>query len=218
MSESQTRSPYNSITLLEAFSGGVFGIAITLLVLEIRLPGGIDIEAPGRLADALLNLWPVYLAYSTSFISILIMWINHHAMFKLIRRVDRWLLILNGLLLMAITFFNFPTVITAEYLTKPDAKIAAVFYSGTLIVIAALFNAIWWYAGYHAHLLAENVDPAYVRGLARQYGIGGTFYVATLVIGIVDAPLGLASTLALAVFFALPFRALSRKSGSSPPR
>ncbi len=191
---------------LEAFSDGVFAIAVTLLILEIRLPLGADADTKGTLIPHLLNLWPYYLAYLTSFLSILIMWINHHAMFKLIRRVDRWLLILNGLLLLAITFLNFPTVVTAEYLMKPDGNIAAAFYSGTLLVIAALFNAIWWYAGFHQHLLAEKVDPAYVRGLARQYGIGGLVYVVTLILGLISAPLGLAATLALAVFFALPLR------------
>ncbi len=195
---------------MEAFSDGVFAIAITLLVLEIRLPSIADADQPGHLLTHLLELWPVYLAYVTSFASIGIMWINHHTMFKLIRRVDRGILILNGLLLMAITFLNFPTVITAEYLLKPDATVAAAFYSATMIVIAFLFNGLWWYGSFHRHLLADQIDPAVIRTIAGRYAVGCSLYVVTLALAFVNAPLSLAVTLGLAIFFALPLRFLNR--------
>ena len=99
---------------VEAFSDGVFAIAITLLVLELKVPhvgdGGND-----RLAAALLAQWPSYLAFVTSFATILIMWVNHHRMFNFVRRVDARLLYANGLLLFVVTIVPFPTALVAEY-------------------------------------------------------------------------------------------------------
>ena len=90
---------------LEAFSDGVFAIAITLLILEIHVPKEVE---KGGLAPALLAEWPSYLAFVSSFAIIGIMWINHHRMFEFVRRIDQTLLLLNGLLLLAITFIPFP--------------------------------------------------------------------------------------------------------------
>ena len=96
----------------EAFSDGVFAIAITLLVLDIKVPQ--ELPESVRLGTALLQLWPSYLAFLTSFVTIGIMWINHHRLFTLIKRSDHWLLQLNGLLLLEDTFLPFPTAIVAE--------------------------------------------------------------------------------------------------------
>ena len=84
-------------TRLEAFSDGVFAIAITLLVLEIRLPASTDSAKAGSLVNAILQLWPTYLAYATSFMTIAVMWANHHTMFKMIRRSDRSMLLINAI-------------------------------------------------------------------------------------------------------------------------
>src|SRR5690349_6024445 len=100
---------------LEAFSDGVFAIAITLLILTIEVP-----KPPDRsLTAAILEQWPQFLAYGVAFLTILIMWINHHALFKISHHVDRAFLVLNGLLLMAVTFINYPTALMARYLTSP---------------------------------------------------------------------------------------------------
>src|SRR6185295_9004600 len=89
---------------LEAFSDGVFAIAITLLVLEIRVPPPEAVQRAGGLAAALLHLWPSYLGYFISFITIGIMWSNHHSIFLYIRRVDRYFLVINVFFLMCIGF------------------------------------------------------------------------------------------------------------------
>ncbi|MEZ4670276.1 MAG: TMEM175 family protein [Anaerolineae bacterium] len=139
--QSSSQAEISETNRLEAFSDGVFAIAITLLVLEIRLPH-VEATEGGHLASDLLALWPTYLAYIISFITIGIMWINHHAVFKMIHRTDRTLIFLNALLLMVITFLNFPTVVLSEYLQSPDGNVAAVFYSGTLFIIAILYNVL----------------------------------------------------------------------------
>ena len=185
---------------LEAFSDGVFAIAITLLVLEIRLPSG---EAEGGLLVQLSSLWPTYLAYVVSFITIGIMWANHEALMKDIKRADRPFVLLNLLLLMVITFLNFPTVIMAEYLQTPDANIAAMFYSGTLLAIALLYHAIWGYVVAHDDLFSAKVDRAFLQKVTRQYRYGPFTYVAAVVIAFFSPVLSLLICLGLAVYFAL---------------
>jgi uncharacterized membrane protein len=103
---------------LEAFSDGVFAIAITLLVLNIRVPLASELNGQ-TLFDALLQQWPAYLAYVVSFVTILLMWVGHHNMFTFIYRIDHTFLLLNGLLLMGIAVVPFPTGLLAEYLPKP---------------------------------------------------------------------------------------------------
>jgi uncharacterized membrane protein len=109
---------------IEAFSDGVFAIAITLLVLEIKVPQHKIVETVG-LVSSLLSLWPSYLAFFTSFASILVMWVNHHRIFSLVTRTDHAFFYWNGLLLMLVTLVPFPTALLAEYLIHPQAKVAA---------------------------------------------------------------------------------------------
>ena len=184
---------------LEAFSDGVFAIAITLLVLEIRLPSG----GEGGLLAQLVSLWPTYLAYMVSFITIGIMWANHEALMKDIKRADRPFVLLNLLLLMVITFLNFPTVIMAEYLQTADANIAAMFFSGTLLVIALLYHAIWGYVVAHDDLFSAKVDRAFLQKVTSQYKYGPLTYVAAVVIAFFSPVLSLLICLGLAVYFAL---------------
>ena len=132
-----------STTRLEAFSDGVFAIAITLLILEVRVPERRDIGEGRQLLTALADLWPAYLAYGTSFVAILIMWVNHHIIFEHVRRTDHPLFLLNGLLLLCITFMPFPTALLAEYLGHPGQRLAAAVYAGSFVVIAIVFNLLW---------------------------------------------------------------------------
>src|SRR3954451_21552786 len=98
-------------TRFETFSDGVFAIAATILVLEIGVDGHTD-----NLGRALIDLWPSYLAYATSFLTIGIIWINHHYCVQLMARVDRTLLFVNLLLLLTVAFLPFPTKLVADYL------------------------------------------------------------------------------------------------------
>ena len=115
---------------IEAFSDGVFAIAITLLVLELKVPHLAGDAEPGALAAALLKQWPSYLAFVTSFFTILIMWANHHAIFNLVHKTDAEFLFANGFLLLLVTVVPFPTALLAEYLIKPGAPVAAAVYAG----------------------------------------------------------------------------------------
>jgi TMEM175 potassium channel family protein len=189
---------------VEAFSDGVFAIAITLLVLGLAVPH--DAPNGSRLLHALLLEWPSYLAFVTSFATIGIMWINHHRLFTLITRVDHSLLLFNGLLLLGVTFVPFPTAVLAEYAQRPGGQVAAMVYSGTFAVIAVLWNALWRYASYKNRLLHPAAHPAAVRAITRAYIFGPLLYLLSVVMAVVAVPLSLAMNAALAVYFALPSR------------
>ena len=105
---------------LEAFSDGVFAIAMTLLALELKDPR-VEPATAGSLASGLLNQWPSYLAFFSSFFTVLVMWVHHHAIFRQVQRVDVRLLFANGFLLLLITAVPFPTAIVAQYLRTPAA-------------------------------------------------------------------------------------------------
>lgn len=184
---------------LEAFSDGVIAIAITLLILHIGVP---HVAAGDSLAYALVDLWPAYLAYLVSFTTILIMWLHHHTLFRVIVRTDHRLLALNGLLLLLITFVNFPTAVLAEYVQTPQRQVATLFYTGTFVLLAVVYNVLWRYASHNHRLLDPSVDTAYVQSITRAYGFGIPAYAAAFLAALVDAWVSLAITAALAFFYA----------------
>jgi uncharacterized membrane protein len=162
---------------LEAFSDGVFAIAITLLVLEIKVP-----PSTAALGKELLRLWPSYLAYATSFIVIGAIWINHHSMFQSIVRVDHHCILFNTLHLMFIAFLPFPTAVLAEaFHSGMNEPIAAAFYGGTLTAIGILTTAMWYYAAHKHRLLGEAMTQVEAQRVGRRLLVGPTCYaIATM--------------------------------------
>ena len=148
----------NDTARIEAFSDGVFAIAITLLVLDLKVPR--ELHEGQTLTSALAHQWPAYVAFVTSFLTILVMWINHHRMFTLIGRADDRLLIFNGLLLLGITVVPFPTSLVAEYLGHDGQRTAALVYNGTFIAIAICFNLLWHCAASNSRLLDNDASPS----------------------------------------------------------
>jgi uncharacterized membrane protein len=190
-------------TRLETFSDGVFAIAITLLVLEIRVPeSGADAHALGA---SLASLWPSYVGYAISFATIGIMWVNHHAMFRYIARTDRWFLLANVFFLMCVSFLPFPTGVLAEHLAEADGReTAALFYGGTLMLTAIAFNVVWWAAAYRGRLLGAALDHEGVRTISKRYRAGPPGYLVATLLALVSVPTSLAVHVILALLFALP--------------
>jgi len=141
----------------EAFSDGVFAIAITLLVLSLRLSGH------GSLTGQLLAAWPQYFAYVVSFLTIGIMWMNHHTIFAHVARVGRPLLVLNLLLLMGIVAIPFPTALVADNLTHAGGTDATVTYGLVMIVISIGFASLWIYVVTHSAALGAALPPEALR-------------------------------------------------------
>lgn len=188
---------------LEAFSDGVFAIAITLLVLNLKVPKPSDLG--GRtLAAELVHQWPTFLAYLTSFATILVMWVNHHIMFTRIHRVDQPFLFLNGFLLLLVTFVPFPTDLIAEHLQSrgEGARTAGLFYAGTYVVIAVAFRAMWLYASKGGRLLGAHVPPERIDEITRQYAPGIPMYLIAFGLAFFSVEASLGLCMALAVFFA----------------
>lgn len=189
---------------LEAFSDGVFAIAVTLLVLELRAPLPGTLQDGESLLHALWHEWPSYLAFVTSFATVLIVWINHHNLFTMIRRTDHNLLLLNGFLLFVVTFIPFPTNVLAEYIQESSARTAAVFYSGTFLMMAVAFNLLWRYVARDGGLLAQDVDRDVVRRINGQFRIGPLTYLACVPIAAINAVAGFVLVTLLAIYWALP--------------
>jgi len=205
---------------LEAFSDGVFAVAITLLILNIKIPG-IDLPASQLPDDSrnglwhvLLEEWPMLAAYVTSFATIGVMWLNHHRMFTHIKRTNTPLMLLNLLLLLFIVFVPVPTALLAEYLVRLDLHTAAVLYGGTFFLTACCFNILWRYASYDNRLLGENVDSHSVETISRQYLFGPMLYLIIFAVAWVNTLACIILSFILALFFALPgpsLRTLSEK-------
>ncbi|HEX4724956.1 MAG TPA: TMEM175 family protein [Pseudonocardiaceae bacterium] len=211
MSEEQARqgrrSGLMSTGRAEAFSDGVFAIAITLLILEIRLPGATAGLTDRGLRDELLGLWPSYLAYTISFLLIGMVWINHHRMFRHIERVDGTLLGLNVLLLMDVAFLPFSTDVLAQSLRDTSAEhTAAVFYGLVLAVGGVFYSGVWWYAASGHRLLGEHITPREARALGIRWSIGPVLYLVAALIGLLSAAASLGCYVLLLIFYFFDMR------------
>ena len=190
-------------TRLETFSDGVFAIAATLLVLEFT----VDQASGPRLGYELLHLWPSYLAYATSFLTIGIIWINHHYCVTTMARADRTLLFLNLLLLLVIGFLPFPTKLVAQYLQQPGEQAAVLAYDATFVVMAIIYNAWWRYASTGRRLIGETVPDSTVRAITRAFNPGVPMYGLVFVVAFFSPLASVILTFAIAAFY-LPSAAL----------
>jgi len=189
---------------LEAFSDGVIAIAITLLILEVRVPHVNEGELDGQsLWSALGDLWPSYLGYGLSFAVIGIMWANHHAIFKHIVRTTHYLVLLNLLLLFMIAFIPFPTALLAEYLTHDNERTAVIVYAAWILATALVYNGLWRYVR-TAGLIDPETDHTAVATINRRFNMGPAGYLIALIAAIIWPPAGLALQAILALLYVLP--------------
>ena len=182
-----------STSRLEAFSDGVFAVAATLLIFNVAVAGS-------PLAQQLVRIWPSYVAYAVSFMTIGIIWMNHHTVMDQIARVNRPFLVINVLFLMLIAFIPFPTRVLAEHLTGEGASAAAVLYGLTLTLTAIFFNVLWRYAAGRRRLLRPDASERAVQGIGRTYLLGPPTYFAATLVGFVS-PLASAALYALIALF-----------------
>jgi len=185
----------------EAFSDAVIAIAITLLVLEIRVPA---VGPHESLAHALLHLWPKYATYAVSFLTIGVMWINHHALFERIARVDRRLLFVNIAVLMAIAFVPFPTAVLGDYLQDSNAsRAASVLYGANMLLVGLGFLALWLHLLPHPELRRPDFQDADVRSGLRRTLFGPACYVVAIAVSFVNAYAALAIYAFVVVYFSV---------------
>ena len=165
----------------EAFSDGVFAIAITLLILEIAVPE----SEFGNLWHGIADQWPSYLAYATSFITIGGIWMVHHGIFRRLQYANASVMRLNLALLMAVSFLPFPTKLMAEAIHETDAERAAViFYGATLLVISLLLSALWGVIARDRDLLKPEVSEQEINAILVATTPSLGFYVGVIVLAI----------------------------------
>ena len=153
---------------LETFSDGVFAIAATLLVLDLRVPPN-----AGDLTRELLALWPAYAAYLVSFLTIGIIWVNHHTLLEHCHRVDRRFLYLNLVLLMTVAIVPFPTSLVDQYILAPEgASAALVTYGVGGLLIAIAFSGVFLYATHDGRLVGDRAAARRIRDEGRLFTIG----------------------------------------------
>ena len=186
----------------EAFSDGVIAVAITLLALDLAVPG----PGHGSLAHLLAHKWPNYAAYAVSFLTIGIIWINHRAMFSRLSSLDHGALVLNVFLLMAIVLLPFTTSLMASYLTASDGRLAAAVYGGSFLVMGVAFVGFQRYllTPRKQHLLHERMTPELCRAVLRRNYIGIAPYAFATAGAVLTPYLTLAICAAVAVYYVMP--------------
>jgi uncharacterized membrane protein len=189
---------------LEAFSDGVFAIAITLLVLEIRVPPAEDMADPKTLLSALGALWPSYVGYLISFVTIGIIWANHHNLFRLVARVSHGLVLANLLLLLTVGFVPFPTALLAATLETPSAQIGVLVYAATFVAVAIAFNVLWYEIRTRRGVLRADVEPWSIVAISRSYRLGPPGYLVAFVGALISPVLGMAVIVVLTLLYLLP--------------
>jgi uncharacterized membrane protein len=166
----------------------------------------------GSLSHELLHQWPSYLAYAVSFLTIGIMWVNHHDVMTQIGHADRTFLFLTILLLMCIAFVPYPTAIVAQFIRGADQEAAALFYGITLTVTAIFFNALWRYAAWNNRLIAPDADPSTVAGITRSFRPGVPLYLGSTLVALVSPVASVALFAATALFYVAANSLLGRRA------
>ena len=185
---------------IETFADGVFAIAATLLILNVDAQISEDVH---DLGTELLHIWPSYLAYAVSFITIGIMWINHHTVMSQIDRTDRRFLVATVGLLLCIAFVPFPTRLVAEHIRGEGAQDAALAYGFTMVATAIMFSITWFYASRGKRLLRPDADPAIVTGISRSYLPGPFIYLAATLIAFASPTTSVVLFMAIALFYVI---------------
>jgi uncharacterized membrane protein len=167
---------------IEAFSDGVFAIAITLLVLELKVPPVASIHSVSDLWNGLYHLWPSYFAFTLSFGILLVSWVNHHYLFNILDKSSRPFLYANGFLLFTITFMPFPTALLAEYITTDYAKPAIAFYCFGGVVNSIGWNILLYTLDKPQKLLRTEASIEQVNSIKRSTQVGFVIYsIATII-------------------------------------
>lgn len=195
----------NNTGRVEALSDGVFGVAITLLAIELKSPE-LRKVSNANLLHALLANWPQYLTILNSFASVLLMWISHHGMFKLIRKASTTFMAANGLLLLFVTLTIFSTKTLSSYLMTEAAETAAGFYALVNILICGSFNVVWHIATKKDGLLKINIQPGTLKVQTRSYRSGLYIYVLALLTAFISAWLTVGITTASWIYWVVSFK------------
>src|SRR6266853_525662 len=200
-----------STSRVEAFSDGVFAVAITLLVLQFIVP---DVQS-GKLLAALLGQWPQLVTYVASFLTVGVVWVNHHTIFRGLKAVDRTIQFINLVLLLTVVLVPYPTELLGRYLNSgQNASVAAAFYAIVMTAMSISFQVLVAYALTHPKLLRPEVKATSVRSVIPRFGLGLVTYALAIGLSFLSATLVVALFAATAVYYAfnqLPWMTADRE-------
>jgi TMEM175 potassium channel family protein len=188
---------------LEAFSDGVFGIVITLLILDVRLPADKALTLGN-----LLSMAPHILAFVLSFVIVGVYWVSHHNMLHFVRAVDRQLLWINLALLLAVVFIPFPAAVLGQH---PDSRLAVAVYGFHLMLVNATGTALWIYATARPNLVTEGITPQFAQFVARLHAAPIVVYAGAIALSFWHVAASLVLFAAVPAFFILPNRFIDRR-------
>jgi uncharacterized membrane protein len=187
---------------IEAFSDGVFAIAITLLVLELHIPETSEGDSPIHFLNALKMQWPGYIAFIISFFSIFIIWVNHHKIFKQIYKRNTGLMFANGFILFLVSLVSYPSALLAKFFLTDSKQLSVTIYTGLFVLINLAFNLLWQQATLDKKLLRPGISDAAIRQLRNNYLYGFPTYLAAFVISFFYPDLALLICVLLWIFWA----------------
>ena len=197
---------------LEAFSDGVFAIAITLLVLDIA----VSADAGHDLLGAILGLWPSYLAYVASFATIGAAWLAHNAITEYLERTDTAFVRLNLLLLLLVSFLPFPTKLVADFIHQDNAERVAVTFYGIILLLSTTMLLVLWRYAVRARLVRPDLADEEIELLTQRLTPGLSAYLVLIVSGLFFPVVAVIGYLGIALYYIIPFRRLS--AGILPKR
>ncbi len=184
---------------LEAFSDGVFAVAMTLLVLQFTVPE----VASGRLLANLLGQWPQLVTYIASFLTVGVVWVNHHTIFRNLRAVDRTIQFINLVLLLTVVLVPYPTALLGRYLNSGlDGSVAAAFYAVVMTVMAIAFQCLVGWALTHPNLLRPEIQGARVGTVLPRFALGLVLYAVSIGLAFVSTWLVVALYAFNAIYYA----------------
>jgi len=193
-----------SLNRLEAFSDGIFAVAVTLLVLNLVVPrSGLSAAA---LLQQLADQWPAYLGYFTTFMTVGMVWIGHHQMLRYFERIDEPILILNLLVLLFITLTPFTTGLLTSNLQPTDTgtdRVAVLVYGANWLLNGLVFGLMWWYARRN-HFLKPGISDSQIRGATQNFVGGSIITVFGMFVGLFNAQISLLIYLSIALYHAAP--------------
>jgi len=187
---------------IEAFSDGVFAIAVTLLVLELHVPELKDGDIAVNLIEALKIQWPGYIAFIISFFSIFIIWVNHHKVFKQIYRRNTGLMFANGFILFLVSLVSYPSALLARFYLSDSKQLSVTIYTGLFVLINLGFNLLWQQATSDKKLLRPGISDAAIRQLRNNYLYGFPTYLAAFFVSFFYPDLALSICVLLWFFWA----------------
>nr|WP_294784898.1 TMEM175 family protein [uncultured Flavobacterium sp.] len=188
---------------IENFSDAVFAIAITLLILDLHVPDPAVVKNGSALLVYLKSEWTSYLAFTLSFFSIFIMWVNHHKIFKQIYSRNNAIMFVNGLILFLVSAVSYPTALLARFFDGAAAPIAAAIYTGIFVLINISYNLLWFIASNNKSLLRPGITNAAIKKIRNNYLYGLPTYIIAFAISFQFPAIALAINMLLLIFWAL---------------